>query len=173
MSEYDNDLLDNEELELEPDNEPQRDSRKFVRKLEQEAKEGKRAKAEADEAKAELAKAKRDLALMQAGIDVNSPTGKLFVKGYDGEVSVEAIKAAASEYGLLPTSQAPDVKQELDGMDRIANASTSSAPTSNPTALDELRKAGESGNPDDILKVLRANGVSISQEQPGGFFPLV
>lgn len=170
MSEYDNDLLDNEDLELESNDEPQRDSRKFVRKLEQEAKEGKRAKAEAEEAKAELAKAKRDLALAQAGIDVNSPTGKLFVKGYDGEPTVEAIKAAASEYGLLPTSQAPDVKQELDAMDRVASASTASAPVGSPNALDELRKAE---NPEQVLKVLRANGVSISQEQPGEWISLV
>lgn len=170
MSEYDNDLLDNEDLELESNDEPQRDSRKFVRKLEQEAKEGKRAKAEADEAKAELAKVKRDLALAQAGIDVNSPTGKLFVKGYDGEPTVEAIKAAASEYGLLPTSQAPDVKQELDAMDRVASASTASAPVGSPNALDELRKAE---NPEQVLKVLRANGVSISQEQPGEWISLV
>lgn len=170
MSEYDNDLLDNEDLELESNDEPQRDSRKFVRKLEQEAKEGKRAKAEAEEVKAELAKAKRDLALAQAGIDVNSPTGKLFVKGYDGEPTVEAIKAAASEYGLLPTSQAPDVKQELDAMDRVASASTASAPVGSPNALDELRKAE---NPEQVLKVLRANGVSISQEQPGEWISLV
>lgn len=171
MSELNDELLDdNLDYENETDDEPKRDSRQFVRKLEQEAKEGKRAKREADEAKAEAAKAKRDLALIKAGIDIDSPTGKLFVKGYDGEATVDAIKAAAAEYGLLPTSQEPSVKQELDGMDRIASASTASAPAVNPTAMDRLRKAE---SPDEILKVLREEGIAISQEQPGEWISLV
>lgn len=171
MSELNDELLDdNLDYENETDDEPKRDSRQFVRKLEQKAKEGERAKREADEAKAEAAKAKRDLALIRAGIDIDSPTGKLFVKGYDGEPTVEAIKAAASEYGLLPTSQAPDVKQELEGMDRVANASTASAPTVNATAMERLRNAQ---NPQEVLKVLQDEGIAISQEQPGEWISLV
>lgn len=51
--------------------------------------------------RAEAEAAQRKLAFIEAGIDVNSPTGKLFAKAYDGEFSLEAVKAAATEYGLI------------------------------------------------------------------------
>ncbi len=170
MADYDDneedlDLADNES------GEPDRDSRQFVRKLEQEAKEGKRAKREADEAKLDAQNAKRELALMKAGIDLESPTGKLFVKAYDGEISVEAIKAAAGEYGLIATSQTADVANDLASLDRISQASTGSNGTITTSVLDEIRNPANT--PADILKILQANGVGVSNEQPGGWVSLV
>ena len=50
---------------------------------------------------AEAEAAQRKLAFIEAGIDVNSPTGKLFAKAYDGEFSLDAVKQAAQEYGLI------------------------------------------------------------------------
>lgn len=51
--------------------------------------------------RAEAETAQRKLAFIEAGIDVNTPTGKLFAKAYDGEFSLDAVKAAATEYGLI------------------------------------------------------------------------
>jgi hypothetical protein len=48
----------------------------------------------------ELADARREIAVMKSGIDSESKLGQLFLKSYDGEVSPDAIKAAAEEYGI-------------------------------------------------------------------------
>ena len=170
MNEYD---FENEELDNSPEDEsgePAKDSRQFVRKLEQEAKAGKAAKREAEEAQREAANAKRELAFIKAGIDIESPTGKLFAKAYDGETTIDAVKAAASEYGLIPTSQTDDVKNDLDALNRVSQASAGSTGVIAPTALDAIRGAAD---PAAVLKVLQDNGIAISNEQPGGWVPLV
>lgn len=70
-------------------------------------------KAEADlkEAQAKLDKAgsaERDLAFLRAGIDPDSdPKLKAFMKTYDGEMTVEAIKEAAMTDGWIK-AEAPD-----------------------------------------------------------------
>ena len=170
MSEYD---FDNEDIDTtieDESGEPSKDSRQFVRKLEQEAKAGKAAKREADEAKLEASNAKRELAFMKAGIDLESPTGKLFAKAYDGETTLEAVRAAAGEYGLIPTSQTDEVKNDLDALNRVAQASAGSTGAVAPTALDAIRGAAD---PAAILKVLQDNGIAISNDQPGAWVSLV
>jgi hypothetical protein len=167
-----NDFYDDEVLEVsdEDSGEPNKDSRAFVRKLEQRAKDGDKAKREAQEATREAADAKRELALMKAGIDMDSPTGKLFVKAYDGEITVEAIKAAATEYGLVATSQTPDVQNDLEAINRVSSASIGSSAAIAPSAIDDIRNAK---SPEEIMKVLQSNGIGISNEQPGGWVSLV
>ena len=171
MADYD--YEDEEILDSTDENsgEPSKDSRQFVRKLEQEAKEGKRAKKEADEAKVDAQNAKRELALMKAGIDLESPTGKLFVKAYDGEITVEAIKAAAGEYGLIATSQTAEVANDLAAIDRVSQASTGSGGSIPTNIIDDIRNPNNT--PEDIYKILQANGIAISNEQPGGWVSLV
>src|SRR6266566_2787510 len=56
---------------------------------------------QADAAMAERDAAKRELMLMKAGIDLETPHGRLFAKGYDGDLTLEAVKASATDYGLL------------------------------------------------------------------------
>jgi hypothetical protein len=56
---------------------------------------------------AERDAAKRELAFLKAGVNPDSAVGKLFVKGYDGELDVEKIKAAAAEIPGLITEAAP------------------------------------------------------------------
>lgn len=47
---------------------------------------------EAEKQATEGAAARRELAFLRAGVDIESPVGKLFVKAYDGELEAEAIK---------------------------------------------------------------------------------
>ena len=171
MTDYDFDNEDNLDTTTEDEsNEPSRDSRQFVRDLEKQAKAGKQAKREAEEAMREASNAKRELALMKAGIDLESPTGKLFVKAYDGEISVDAIKAAASEYGLVPTSQVAEVQNDLAALDRVSQASTGSTGSVPPSAIDAIRGAS---SPEDVMRILAENNIAISNEQPGGWISLV
>jgi hypothetical protein len=67
--------------------------------------------------------AQRELAFVKAGVDLNAPVAKYFVKGYDGELSPEAIRAAAEEANLVPkAAQAPEVKSEQQAWTRLQKA---------------------------------------------------
>lgn len=54
----------------------------------------------------------RELNMLKAGVDTTSPTGQYFLETYSGDLDPEAIKAKASEIGVLlqapPAEGAPD-----------------------------------------------------------------
>src|SRR5690606_31461626 len=76
-----------------------------IRKLEKAADEGRKAQAE-------LAALRREMTFREAGIDPSNAAHKYFIKGYDGEVSLDAIKAAAAEAGFLATQGQQQQQQE-------------------------------------------------------------
>ena len=88
-----------------------------LRKVEQQLK--------AAEAKAkELETAARELAFVKAGVDVNAPIAKYFVKGYDGELSADAIRVAAQEANLIQPAQQDKVQAaEQQAWARVNSAS--------------------------------------------------
>lgn len=137
--------------------------RKWVRDLE------KRAKA-ADQAKADADAAKRELAFLKAGIDPETPQGKLFAKAYDGEFTVDAVRKAAEEYGVIQAQEPEIPREELDAMDRMSRASNTPAATGfdDPIAL-----MNNAESPAEILEILKKNGISIDNEQPGQWRSLV
>jgi hypothetical protein len=53
-----------------------------------------------DHAQAALPALQRENAMLRSGLDLESPLGQLFLKGYDGEYSAEALKAEAAKYGI-------------------------------------------------------------------------
>ena len=64
-------------------------------------------------AKAQSAsEAERKLAFVEAGIDPSLPVAKYFMKGYDGELSPEAIRQAAIEAQIIQDRKAAQVQQE-------------------------------------------------------------
>lgn len=64
-------------------------------------------------AKAQTAsEAERKLAFVEAGIDPSLPVAKYFMKGYDGELSPEAIRQAAIEAQIIQDRKAAQVQQE-------------------------------------------------------------
>lgn len=66
----------------------------------------------AEDAKAEAAAAQRELAFFRAGINADSDVGKMFVKGYDGELTAEAIKEAAAKIPTLLDATAEPVTEQ-------------------------------------------------------------
>lgn len=68
--------------------------------------------------------ATRELAFVKAGIDSADPMAKYFVKGYDGELSPDAIRAAAIEARLIQDTKAVQVAQEAKGWDRTNQAAS-------------------------------------------------
>lgn len=98
--------------------------------------------AQAKEAEA----AKRELAFVKAGVDPDSAAAKYFVKGYDGELTAEAIRAAAEEASLIP-SQKKEVAAEQQAWNRVAQASrageTSDAPVDYSQRINSAKSADE------------------------------
>lgn len=70
-----------------------------------------RADAEAARTEAEQLRAdNRRLTFAAAGVDLDSPTGKLLDKAYDGDLTVDAVKSAWAE--VAPTGAAPTPEPE-------------------------------------------------------------
>lgn len=91
--------------------EPNEDSN--MARLRELAKQGKDlpdVQAQLAEAQAALAQVERTNAFLEAGIDPKDPKAKYFVKGYDGDLTVEAIQAEAAQSGITAQvqSQAPN-----------------------------------------------------------------
>ena len=64
-------------------------------------------------AKAQQAsEAERKLAFVEAGIDPSLPVAKYFMKGYEGELTPDAIRQAAIEAQIISDRKAAQVQQE-------------------------------------------------------------
>lgn len=84
--------------------------------------------AKAREAEARAAAAERELAFAKAGLPLDDPKMTYFVKGYDGDLSPDAIKAAAESAGFL-TAPAPEVPaDELAQHQQAANLAGTGEP---------------------------------------------
>ena len=94
----------------------------------------------------EVEATKRELAFVKAGIDPDSAAAKYFVKGYDGELTPEAIRVAAEEASLIP-SQKKEVAAEQQAWNRVAQASrageTSDAPVDYVQRFNNAKSAEE------------------------------
>lgn len=78
------------------ENQPQDDeqvtlNRSQIRSMEQDAKDARTLR--------------KEMAFLKAGIDTDKGVGSLAFKSYDGEPTVEAVKAFAEEYGLTGTTE--------------------------------------------------------------------
>jgi len=119
-----------------------------------------------------LAAAKdREVAFLRAGIDPEAKEGMVgyFAKGYEGEMTPEAIKAAATAAGIIqaPAASAEEIAQQqanqtaLEAQGRVA--SVAGAQMAQPTADQQTRKAMEdayqSGGIEALTEVLQAQGI--------------
>ena len=103
--------------------------------------------AQAKEAEA----AKRELAFVKAGVDPDSAAAKYFVKGYDGELTAEAIRAAAEEASLIP-SQKKEVAAEQQAWNRVAQASRAGETSDAPVDYSQRINAAKSS--DEVMALL-------------------
>lgn len=84
-------------------------SRSQLNDLQAKARRAKKAEESASEASA----LKREIAFLKAGITTDKGVGALLYKAYDGDLSVEAIRTAAAEYGIgeAPVADTPEVPE--------------------------------------------------------------
>ena len=123
----------------------------------------------ADDAVRQVADLSRKLAVLESGIDAESPVGRLFMKAYDGENSASAIQEAAKEYGIpmkgaaaveeadVPVDIGTEVRQELaDG----APADSGESPDPNGLARDLFNKAISDGMSEEAAAGLFINSLT-------------
>jgi hypothetical protein len=102
---------------------------------------------------AEFESLKRKMAFAEAGIDVNAPVAKYFIKGYEGEISPEAIRAAAEEAQILkPTQKEVADDSEKRAWDRLQRAGNASE-TANQE-LDLHTKINQARSQDEVMQLL-------------------
>lgn len=165
---YDDDDVDVDEAELEQQQPQSRVvtlSRSDIKALE------KKAKAAAENlARAE--KAERALAFAQAGLDLSDPKTGYFVRGYEGDVSADAIRKAATEAGFLSPAgeQPPAPPSEQDQADARALTAMTQAtgggqlpPAQNH--LQGMQTALDAGGTDALAEYMLQHGLPVSTVQ--------
>lgn len=118
----------------------------------------------------ELAEARRELAFTKAGIDPDDPKMRYFVKGYEGDLTAEAVRQAALEAGFLASQQSesnPAQQMIQASQQRVMTAAAGAAieDSSEAAALSRLEAAMEEGGVDAMLDVARQYGIPIATEQ--------
>jgi len=128
------------------DEAPKDPVRARMRQLEKELKAKEQALAEAEAIK-------REFAFVKAGVPLDSPMAKYFVKGYDGEFTPEAIRAAAEEANLIQ-AQKQDTRsvQEQEAWSRVSKAQRAGE-TSEPVA-DWNTRLSLARNQDEVMQIL-------------------
>ena len=128
------------------DEAPKDPVRARMRLLEKEAAELKKQVAEAEALK-------REMAFIKAGIPTDNPMSKYFVKGYDGEVTPEAIRQAAEEANLIAkAAENAQAKSEADAWNRITRAQRAGE-TSEPV-VDWNAKINSAKNEQEVMQIL-------------------
>ena len=104
------------------------------------------------EAKAKEAEAaQRELAFVKAGVNPDSAAAKYFVKGYDGELTPEAIRAAAEEANLV-SSEKKEVAVEQQAWNRVAQSSRAGE-TSEPP-VDYVQRFNNTKSADEVMALI-------------------
>lgn len=140
--------------------------RSHIRDLEAKARQ-------AEELAAKLATMERNEAFRSAGLDPADKRASYFVKGYEGDLTPEAIKAAATEAGFIadPAQQQPAGEQGRqfvpDSMERIFAASAGSQPPQAADWREALYEADRIADPlareSAILSVVERYGGTTSR----------
>ena len=116
---------------------------------------------EAQKQLAASAEVQKKLAFVEAGIPLDSPMSKYFIKGYDGELTPEAIREAAQEAQLIaPIQQVADTdKQAWRETNKIAAGSeVSPAP---PGWIQRIESANSEQEIMSIFAEAQAQGIDL------------
>jgi ribosomal protein L12E/L44/L45/RPP1/RPP2 len=128
------------------DETPKDPVRARMRQLEKELKANQQALTEAEALK-------REYAFVKAGIPMDNPMAKYFVKGYEGEITPEAIRTAAEEARLIQAAaDNAATKSEADAWNRLSRAQRAGE-TSEPVA-DWNSKLNQARNQEEVMQIL-------------------
>lgn len=118
----------------------------------------------------ELNELKRELAFAKAGLALEDPKMKYFVKGYEGEMTAEAIREAALEAGFLASQQQgedPNLAAAGAAQQRVMQAASGVGfdGLTEDAALAQLESAMQEGGVEALLDVARQFGIPTHIDQ--------
>ena len=120
--------------------------------------------ARADELEAQVQQMQRKEVFRDAGLDPSNKMTEYFMKGYEGELSVEAIKAEAQSAGLSNAvsqantsmvEQQAQFAQQVEAERRIAEAGDDAGPVADPQFESLIR---QTKNADELRQLWESNG---------------
>ena len=120
--------------------------------------------ARADELEAQIQQMQRKEVFRDAGLDPSNRMTEYFMKGYEGELTVEAIQAEAANTGLTNlvaqtdtsnSEQQAQFAQQVEAERRIAEASDDAGPVADPQFESLIR---QTKNADELRQLWEANG---------------
>ena len=106
-------------------------------------------------------KAARELAFVKAGVNTDDPKAKYFLKGYDGELSADAIRAEAEAAGLVAPKEAP--AEDVPAAEQAAHRRQADAVAGgNLTGeRDWDAEYAAAKTPEELIAVARARGIPV------------
>lgn len=147
-------IFDEEDDEQEQDDRTVTVKRSDLRALQRTARDGKKAQDK-------LATYERRDAFEQAGVPLTDKRASYFIKGYDGDVSPEAISAAWEEaFGQAPPESSTD-PAEAAAHQRVAAAATGAEPPKTSISLEDLQNAN---SPEDVMALVDQAGMRFHRE---------
>ena len=120
------------------------------------------------ELEAQIEQMQRKEVFRDAGLNPTDKMTEYFMKGYEGELSVEAIQAEATSAGLSNTvnqantsysEQQAQFAQQVEVERRIAEASDDAGPVADPQIESLIR---QTTNADELKQLLESNGFTIN-----------
>lgn len=111
----------------------------------------------------ELGSIKKENVFIKAGIDSSDPKFRYFVKGYDGDLTPEAVRQAAEEAQLIAPTQAPEAqadKQKWQETNRVAAGSETAPPP--PSWAKRIADANSRDEVFAIFAEAEAQGIDLS-----------
>lgn len=110
---------------------------------------------------AEKEAASKELAFVKAGIDLNSPMAKYFVKGYDGELTPEAIRLAAEEAQLITPQPKPSDEDVKGWNESNKVAAGAEAAPEGPSWVKRIADANSQAEIEAIFAEAQAQGIDL------------
>lgn len=126
-----------------------------------------RAAEKGTKAEAKATKLERENAFLRAGIDPDDSRLGYFYRGYEGEMTADAIRAAATEAGFIAAPPAdPAVQQHQEGQAQVQAAATGSEAEFNPSgAKYAMEKAMAEGGVEAMIQAGMQYGLPVAAEQ--------
>lgn len=116
----------------------------------------------ADEATTKLAELERKVLFGEAGIDMTSKAAQYFTKGYEGDMTLEAIKAEAEEAGLFQKKEQSkqQVPQQEMQMHQQMNRTTGGG--GDPSTEDYGALIAAASSAEEVMQIATRFGVPTS-----------
>lgn len=130
-------------------------SRDQIRSLERDAKE-------ARQLRSQIAEMQRAQVLSGLGVDLTDRQSKALLATVEGDLTVEAARAAAEELGFIKPAPTSEAAAEAAALDRMSEASNgTSADPANDDPVARLHRAFEQGGPDAVKAQIEKDGGSL------------